>query len=311
MAKILVTGGAGFIGSHVADRMVEAGHDVVILDNLSSGNIKNVNPKAKFYELDICDGALTDLFVAEMPDFVCHLASQIDVRKSVEEPAYDANVNILGGINLLEHCVKYKVKKLIFSSTGGAIYGEPEDLPATESCPPEPGSHYGTSKFCVEQYIKLYKRLYSLPYTILRFPNVYGPRQSPHGEAGVCSILIGLMLEGKCPALYGYGKATRDYVYVGDIARGTELALDKGEGEVINLGSAKGTTVLELFETLKAHMGFEGDPRLEDLRPGEVNKIYTSGDLAKEVLGWVPQVDLEEGLKNTLAHIQAEFDAGK
>ncbi|MBI3119027.1 MAG: NAD-dependent epimerase/dehydratase family protein, partial [Candidatus Hydrogenedentes bacterium] len=175
---------------------------------------------------------------------------------------------------------------------------------ASELCPPNPKCHYAASKLAFEHYLRLYHALYELPYTILRFPNVYGPRQSPEGEAGVCSILIGLMLRDRPPTLYGYGTPLRDYVYVGDIARGNVLALDQGENETINLGSGKGTSVQELFDTLRRIMDFAGEPRLEPIRPGEVQSTYITGDLAEELLGWRPEVDLETGLRNTVAHIR-------
>ncbi len=306
MSKILVTGGAGFIGSHVVDAYIEAGHDVAIVDDLSSGHRDNLNPKATFHELDIRSEKLADVFEQERPDYVNHLAAQIDVRRSVAEPRYDADVNILGSLNLIELAVRHNVKRFLFASTGGAIYGQPEELPATESCPPKPECHYAMGKLAFEQYIQLYKRLYDLPYTILRFPNVYGPRQSPHGEAGVCAILIGLMLEGKRPTLYGFGKPLRDYVYAGDIARACVIALDKGENAIINLGSSKGTSVRELYDVIAGLTDYSEEPSLEPLRPGEIDQSYITGDLAAELLNWRPEVDLTEGLRQTAAHIRAQ-----
>lgn len=306
MAKILVTGGAGFIGSHVVDRFIAAGHEVVVVDNLISGSRANLNPGAVFHELDIRAPELDDVFAREQPAYVAHLAAQIDVRRSLQEPVFDAEVNILGGINLLETCVKHKVQKFIFSSTGGAIYGQPKELPADENTPTLPLCHYGTSKLGFEHYVRLYEALYGLRYTILRFPNVYGPRQSPEGEAGVCSILVGLMLQGRQPVLYGFGEPLRDYVFVGDIARGCLLALDKGDSETVNLGSGRGASVRDLFDYLKEMTGFEGEPRLEALRPGEIDRIYLTGDRAAEVLGWRPEVSLREGLQKTVDFIRAQ-----
>lgn len=304
MAKILVTGGAGFIGSHVVDAYVAAGHSVVIIDDLSTGSRDNLNPAATFHELDIRSDDVAKVFAEEKPEFVNHLAAHIDVRRSVEQPLYDADINIRGGLNILEACVKNKVRKILFSSTGGAIYGVQKQLPASETAHPEPECQYATSKLSFEHYLALYKRLYDLDYTILRFPNVYGPRQRPDGEAGVCSILAGLMLDGKAPTLYGHGTPLRDYVYVGDIARGNVLALEKGSGETLNLGSGKGTSVRELFDELKAHLGFEGEPILADLRPGEVQESYITGDRAREVLGWVPEMPLSKGLAETADFIR-------
>lgn len=305
MAKILVTGGAGFIGSHVVDNYIEAGHEVAVLDDLSSGVRANLNPSARFYEMDIRNPELARLFETEKPDFVAHLAAQIDVRRSVTEPQFDAEVNILGGLNLLEQCIKQGVKKFIFASTGGAIYGAQKNLPASEETVPHPECHYATSKLAFEHYIALYQRLYGLRYTILRFPNVYGPRQRPDGEAGVCSILTALMLAGKSPTLFGHGTPLRDYVFVKDIARGALLALERGDGETLNLGSGRGTSVRELFDILKDAVGFTGEPVLADLRPGEVKENYITGDKAARILGWKPEVSLEDGLRETAEYIRA------
>ncbi len=305
MAKILVTGGAGFIGSHVVDRYVEAGHDVAVVDNLLSGSEKNLNPRASFHKVDIRSEALATVFEQETPEFVSHHAAQIDVRRSVTEPMFDAEVNILGSLNLLEQCVRHNVSKIIFSSTGGAIYGEPKELPASEECPPNPKCHYATSKLSFEFYLQLYQSLYGLRYTVLRYPNVYGPRQSPEGEAGVCSILTGMMLAGKQPTLYGFGDALRDYVFVGDISRGNILALEKGDGMIINLGSGKGTSVRELFDLIREFTGYQGEPQLKPLRPGEIDRVYITGGKAAAVLGWRPEVSLREGLRQTVEHIRA------
>ena len=311
MSKILVTGGAGFIGSHVVDAYVDAGHQVTVVDDLSSGSEDNLNPKAKFYELDIRSAQLAEVFEEEKPEIVAHFAAQIDVRRSVQDPIFDADVNVRGSLNLLEMCVAGNVKKIIFASTGGAIYGSPEKLPADETCTPLPESQYGTSKLCVENYIGLYSRMYKLPATILRFPNVYGPRQSPHGEAGVCSILAGLMLEDKAPTLYGQGTMLRDYVYVGDIARGCVLALKKGTGATLNLGSGKATSVKELYEIIRGLTGFSGKPALKERRPGEVEKIFITGARAAEVLGWKPEMSIKDGMAKTVEFIRKQNEAKK
>ncbi|HOQ88901.1 MAG TPA: NAD-dependent epimerase/dehydratase family protein [Candidatus Hydrogenedentes bacterium] len=305
MSKVLVTGGAGFIGSHVVDALIASGHEVAVVDDLSSGNVDNLHTQAAFYELDIRCQQMAEVFEEFSPDYVYHLAAQIDVRKSVEDPIYDADVNVRGSINLLELCVAHRVKKFIFASTGGAIYGSPEQLPADENCPPRPESPYGTSKLCVEQYVGLYGRLHRLNYANLRFPNVYGPRQTPHGEAGVCSILAGRMLAGEAPVLYGHGKPLRDYVYVGDIARACLLAMKKGDGVTVNLGSGKGVSVRQLFDIIQELTGFTGKPVMKDLRPGEVENIYITGDLARQVLGWFPEVSLREGLEKTVEYVRS------
>ncbi|MGH7816477.1 MAG: NAD-dependent epimerase/dehydratase family protein, partial [Candidatus Binatia bacterium] len=217
--KILVTGGAGFIGSHVADRFVNDGHAVVVLDNLVSGDRRNLNPKARFVETDIRDSrGIEDLFAAERFDVIDHHAAQMDVRKSTEDPLYDAEVNILGSINLIMNAARHAVKKFIYISTGGAVYGEPTRLPVEEGDPINPECQYGISKHTVEHYLYLYRLLYKLNYTVLRYPNVYGPRQNPRGEAGVIAIFAGKMLEGEAPTIFGDGQQLRDYIYVGDVA---------------------------------------------------------------------------------------------
>ncbi len=306
MSKIIVTGGAGFIGSHVVDAFVENHHQVLIIDNLSSGKRENINPSANFIQMDICSEEIDKLFQDFQPDFVAHLAAQIDVRKSVSDPIFDAKVNILGGINLLNSSVKYGVKKFIFASTGGAIYGEADVLPVPETYLPKPMSPYGTSKLAFEHYIGLYQRLHGLNYLTLRLPNVYGPRQSPEGEAGVCSILTGLMLKGKKPVLYGYGTPQRDYVFVKDIAQAFLLGLEKGDNEIINLGSAKGTTVREIFDIIANITGYKEEPELAPLRPGEVQTIYITGYKAHQILNWQPQTDLPTGLKQTVEYIRKQ-----
>ncbi|NLN91969.1 MAG: NAD-dependent epimerase/dehydratase family protein [Candidatus Hydrogenedens sp.] len=303
---ILVTGGAGFIGSHVVDAFIEKGHTVVVLDDLSSGDPDFVNEQAIFIEADIRSPQIEEIFQKHKPDVISHHASQIDVRKSVDDPLYDADVNIRGALNLLELAVAYKTKKIIFSSTGGAIYGTPEELPADEDSLPRPECPYGTSKFCVEQYIMLYSRMHKLAYTILRYPNVYGPRQNPQGEAGVCSIFTGLMLDGRQPTLYGKGKAFRDYVYVSDIAAANLLALDKGSGETVNLGSGIPVTVKELYTQIAKLTGYKGRASLKPLRRGEVEGIYITGSKAERVLGWKPQINLADGLEKTVAFIREE-----
>lgn len=304
MARILVTGGAGFIGSHIVDTYLSLGHDVAVVDNFWAGTRANLNPKARFYEVDVRSPQLAEVFEKEKPEIVNHLAAQIDVRKSLDEPIFDADVNILGAINLLENCIKHKIQKLIFASTGGAIYGEPAELPATENCPPNPKCHYAASKLAFEFYIKLYKNIYGLRYTVLRYPNVYGPRQSPSGEAGVCSILTGIMLQGKVPTLYGFGEAERDYVFVGDVCRANVIALEKGDGEIINLGWSKGIKVREVFDALAEIIGFKEEPKLAPLRAGEIERCFISGQKAHDILGWEPKTTLREGLAQVVEFVR-------
>ncbi|BAP61379.1 NAD-dependent epimerase/dehydratase [Methanococcus maripaludis KA1] len=289
--KILVTGGAGFIGSHIVDILIENGHDVSILDNLSTGNEKNLNVLAKFIKGDILDKNL------DLTGFECviHEAAQINVRTSVENPTLDGNINILGTINILEKIKEYNVKKIIFSSSGGAVYGEPEYLPVDEKHSLKPLSPYGLSKFCAEEYIKLYNRLYGIEYCILRYSNVYGKRQDPLGEAGVISIFIDKMKKGETPIIYGDGNQTRDFVNVKDVAKANLMALD-WKNEIVNIGSGKKTSVNELFKIISSEIGFDKNPIYEKEREGEVYRIYIDYDKAKS-LGWIPEVELGNGIK--------------
>jgi UDP-glucose 4-epimerase len=219
MTKILVTGGAGFIGSHVVDLFLEQGYEVVILDDLSTGRASNLNPQAKFYQMDIRSPEVRSVFDAERPDYVSHHAAQMDVRRSVAQPLFDADVNIVGSINLIECAKDFGVKRFVYISTGGAVYGEPERLPCDEAHPINPICQYGASKHTVEHYLYMYHVNYGLKYTVLRYPNVFGPRQDPHGEAGVVAIFTGKMLSGEPVVVNGDGEQTRDFVYVGDCAR--------------------------------------------------------------------------------------------
>jgi len=299
--RILVTGGAGFIGSNVADRFVASGHEVAILDDLSTGFREFVNPKARFYEADLGDAAAVDACVAEFrPEIVDHHAAQIDVRKSVEEPRRDAGINILGTLGLLESCTRHAVRKVVYASTGGALYGEGRQLPATEDHPVNPEAPYGVSKHTVEHYLYLWKLLHGLDYTVLRYPNVYGPRQNPHGEAGVNAIFIGLMLEGKRPRIFGTGEQVRDYLYVDDVVEANRIALERGSGEMVNIGTGVGTSVNDIFRELKAILDFAGDPIYEAPRPGEIQRIYLDATRAKEKLGWAPKVTFADGLRRTV-----------
>ncbi len=297
--KILVTGGAGFIGSWVADSYIGNGHEVLILDDLSSGRLENVNAKAAFVKGDIRDRGLIKSVMDDFkPDVVNHHAAQIDVRKSVEDPAFDAEVNIIGSITLLENSVKHGVKKFVFASTGGAIYGEPEDIPADESTPPMPISAYGTSKYAVEKYLEYYRHIYSLDFVALRYANVYGPRQNPHGEAGVVAIFCSRILSGRTCLIYGDGSQTRDYVYVGDVARANVLALDSKSGSY-NIGTGVETSVNELVSELGVASGHVFNTEHAEARAGEVQRISLGAELAEEVLGWEPRVFLDEGIRNT------------
>ena len=299
--RILVTGGAGFIGSTVADRFVALGHEVAVFDNLSSGFREFVPPRAKLYLGDLADAAAVEAAVADFrPDVVDHHAAQIDVRKSVTDPVFDARVNILGTIGLLQACVAHGVKKLVYASTGGALYGEGRQLPAPEDHPVNPEAPYGASKHTVEHYLYIWKLLHGLDYMVLRYPNVYGPRQNPHGEAGVNAIFIGLMLAGQSPKIFGDGTAVRDYLYVDDVVEANALALERGSGEMVNIGTGVGTSVNDIVRELKAIIGFAGDAIHLPARPGEVQRIYLDATRAKSVLGWTPQVSFRDGLARTV-----------
>ncbi len=299
--RILVTGGAGFIGSNVADRMVALGHEVAVLDDLSTGFREFVNAKARFYQVDLADATAVGACVAEFrPEIVSHHAAQIDVRASVQDARHDAAINILGSLTLLENCTRYGVRKCVYASTGGALYGEARFLPATEDHPVNPEAPYGASKHAVEHYLYIWERLHGLDYTVLRYPNVYGPRQNPHGEAGVNAIFIGLMLEGKRPRIFGTGEQVRDYLYVDDVVAANEIALSRGSGEIVNLGTGIGTSVKDIFRELKALLAFDGEPIHEAPRPGEIQRIYLDATRARKVLGWEPKVAFAEGLRRTI-----------
>lgn len=297
--KILLTGGAGFIGSWVAEAYIKEGHEVLILDDLSTGRMENIPEGASFIKCDIRDeDAVRGAFADFRPDVVNHHAAQIDVRKSVEDPAYDASVNIIGTIRLLESSVRNGVKKFVFASTGGAIYGEPPTIPADEKTPPMPISPYGTSKYAVEKYLEYYRHLYSLDYVALRYANVYGPRQNPHGEAGVIAIFCSRILSGQPCIVFGDGSQTRDYVYAGDVAGANLCALASPSGSY-NIGTQIETSVNGLITELEAASGINFPVRYSDPRPGEVSRISLDVRLAGRVLGWAPSVFLAKGIKNT------------
>ena len=295
---MLVTGGAGFIGSHIVDRLIENGYDVIILDNLTTGNKSNINPKAEFINADIRDKDLAEKINFKDVEAVFHQAAQINVRYSVENPVYDGDVNVLGTINILELMRKYDINKIIFASSGGAVYGEQSYLPVDENHPINPLSPYGLSKYVGEEYIKLYNRLYDIEYVILRYSNVYGERQDPRGEAGVISIFVDRMLNNKNPTIFGDGNQTRDFVYVGDVAKANLMALN-WKNEIVNIGTGKETSVNELFNIIKHEIGFKGDAIYDKPREGEVYMIYLNIEKA-ESLGWKPEVDLREGIRRVV-----------
>lgn len=301
--KILVTGGAGFIGSHVVDLYIEQGHQVVVVDNLSTGTPSNLNPAATFYQRDVRDPKVAEVFERERPDIVNHHAAQMDVRRSVDDPIFDADVNILGSLRLLEHSRQFDVKRFIYISSGGAVYGEPEYLPCDEMHPINPICQYGASKHTVEHYLFMYRVNYGMDFTVLRYANVYGPRQNPRGEAGVVAILTGQMLEGKEVVINGDGNQTRDFVYVADCARANLLALTtESDDGVFNLGSGRGTSVNEIFTELKSSTNYLLPPVHGPAKLGETRRIYLDANKAGRELGWRPTVGLKEGLERTVAY---------
>lgn len=302
--RVIVTGGAGFIGSHIVERLLVAGHDVFVIDDLSTGHRSNVPQAATFYECDIRDERLTAILAEIRPDAICHLAAQMSVRVSLEEPRRDAAINVEGTVNLLEAAVATTRPKVIYASTGGAIYGEPQYLPCDEQHPIVPLSHYGISKHTVEHYLALYSNLYGLNYMALRLPNVYGPRQDPNGEAGVVSIFAGLMLAGSPVAIYGDGSQERDFVFVSDVARAFEAALTRGQATSVNLGSDRGTSVLEIRDELQRLVGDAIESQYRPARAGEVYRIFLTGSAADDVLGWRAEVSLADGLAQTLAWVR-------
>lgn len=302
--KILLTGGAGFIGSNIADRYIELGHQVVIVDNLITGKKENIHSEAIFYEMDIRDDQLSRVFEKEKPQIVNHHAAQMDVRKSVADPIYDADVNVLGGLNVLQNCVRYKVGKFIFASTGGAIYGEQDYFPADEQHPLRPLSPYGITKLTTEKYLYFYNQSYNLKYTILRYANVYGPRQNPHGEAGVVAIFTERMLQDEQPVINGDGLQTRDYVYVGDVVRANEMVLERGNNKIYNIGTGQETDVNELFSKISRETGKNVPEKHGPAKPGEQKRSVLSSDFILKELGWKPEIGLAQGIKKTVQFFQ-------
>jgi UDP-glucose 4-epimerase len=299
--RAVVTGGAGFVGSHVVEALLARGDDVTVVDNLSSGRRENVPEGVTLVEADIRE-PLDSAFGDARPEVVLHLAAQIDVRRSVAEPDYDAAVNVLGTIRVLEAARNHHAQ-VVFSSTGGAIYGECA-APASESAERNPLSPYGTSKLAAEEYLASYNRLYGAEHVALRYGNVYGPRQDPHGEAGVVAIFFNCFLSGATPKIYGDGRQTRDYVYVGDVARATLAAI--GRGGVYNVGTGRETSVQDLYDLCRRVAGAEVDAEPAPERPGELQRSVLDPTLAERVLGFRAERDLEQGLGETWAWISRE-----
>jgi len=304
--KILVTGGAGFIGSHIVDAYIRMGHQVYIIDSLVTGKRENINQSGKFYEFDIRQKLASELIMDEKFDVINHHAAQMDVRKSVENPGYDADVNILGLINLMQSAVKAKTRKVIFSSSGGTIYGECGDKAPDEKSPASPVSPYGISKLSSELYLKFYAGTYNVKYTILRYGNVYGPRQDPYGEAGVVAIFFNRLLNGENVAIYGDGTQMRDYVYVEDVVEVNKTALNTGDNEIINIGNSAAVSVNELFAAMKKAGSFAAACEYKSARTGELYRNYLNIEKASRILGWKPSYDLQKGLTKTLDYFKAK-----
>lgn len=299
--RILVTGGAGFIGSNIADALLRQGHEVAVLDNLSTGKEANLSPDVKFYRADIRDNDAVARILDEFkPEVISHQAAKADVRESLQQPQLYAEVNIIGSLNLLENARRVGTEKIIYAGTGGATYGEPQYLPVKEDHPVNPLDPYGASKHHVEHYLYLYNHNYGLKYTVLRYPNVYGPRQNPFGEAGVIAIFTYKMLHGETPTINGKGDKERDFCFVGDVARANVLALEKGDNQIYNIGSGVGTTINTIYEKLWRATGFDKPANHAPDKPGEVTKIYLDASKAGRELGWEASVGLDEGLKLTV-----------
>lgn len=307
--KVLVTGGAGFIGSHVCDEFLRGGHEVIALDDLSGGKRENLDPRVRLAVHDIRSREASELIKSEKPDVLCHLAAQMDVRRSVDDPSFDADVNIRGMLNLLEAARVSGVKKVIFSSTGGAIYGEQDVFPAPESHATRPISPYGVSKASGELYLGYYRAQYGLPYVALRYANVYGPRQNPHGEAGVVAIFSQRLIANQGCTIFGEGKQTRDFVFGPDVARANRLAFEKDYVGSINIGTGVETDINRLYALLAEAAGSSVTVAHAPGKPGEQLRSCVDNALAKKVLGWEPSVDVREGLRRTIEYFRQKAGA--
>ena len=311
--RLLVTGGAGFIGSNTVDALIAGGHgEVSVLDDLSAGKRAQVSPTARFYECDLRDAEKVRQIIAQArPEVIIHLAAQMDVRRSVADPAFDAQVNLVGLLNLLEAARQHGLRRVIFSSTGGAIYGEQEQFPCNEDHPCRPISPYGVAKFATESYLFFYKAQYGIDYAALRYANVYGPRQDPHGEAGVVAIFCGRMLEQKAVTIYSDGEQTRDYVYVGDVVRANLAAAASPVSGAFNIGTGIETSVNQLFRTLAKAAGSNLPATYGPARPGEQKRSVISPERAAKELNWRPEVSLETGLAQTYRFFQERSALGR
>lgn len=309
--KILVTGGAGFIGSHIVDAYVNAGHDVVIIDNLSTGREKFINPKAEFIKCDIRDTTVRDIFAQDQFDVVNHHAAQMDVRLSVKDPIYDAETNVIGLLNVFQNAVEHEVKKIIYASSGGVVYGEQDYFPADEAHPKRPDCPYGVTKLAGENYLYYYAKTFGVTYSAFRYANVYGPRQNPHGEAGVIAIFLEKLFKDEQPIIHGDGEQTRDFIYVGDVVRANVAALTQGDTQVFNIGTGIESNVNEIYQHLVELTGVHKEEKHGPGKPGEQRRSVLAIDKAREELGWQPSLDLRSGLAETVEFFQShELEAG-
>ncbi len=298
--KVLITGGAGFIGSHVADLLIKDGHQVIVIDDLSKGKKENLPENVSFYPVSITDPSIAEIFSDEKPETVIHHAAQVSVVSSVKDPAGDMEINIKGTICLLEEAVKHKVEKFIFASTGGAVYGEQDCFPADENHPLKPISPYGAGKLSAEKYLYFYHKAYGLKYTVLRYSNVYGPRQDPHGEAGVVAVFTQKMLNGEEVVINGTGEQTRDFVFVKDVAMANRMALDHDFNGELNISTGTETTINQLFSLLKLIIPTSISDKHGPALSGEQLRSVLSWERAEKELGWKPRIKLREGIEQTV-----------
>jgi UDP-glucose 4-epimerase len=302
--KVVVTGGAGFIGSNIADLLIQKEYEVVIIDNLSHGKKENINAKAKFYQCDIKDSKIIDIFQKEKPQVLIHEAAQISVPNSINDPINDASINIIGTLNLLEACRKTGVKRVIYPASA-AIFGEPEYLPIDEKHPLNMLSGYGVTKHTVEHYLRVYKSLYDINYVVLRYANVYGPRQDSSGEGGVVAIFSEKLINNETPYIYGDGEQIRDFVYVKDVAKANLMAMTSGDNEIFNVCTNYKVSVNDLLRVINSALGREIKAVYTDERPGDIRNSYMNYDKIKNALGWIPDYDFEAGIRETIEYYKS------
>lgn len=304
LMKYLVTGGAGFVGSHVVDALIAKGDHVAIIDNLSSGKQEYLNPGATFHELDILDKECYKVFQEEQPEVVIHLAAHIEARQSVKDPMHDATINILGSLNILENCREFGLKRMVFASSGGEVYGQSDTLPINETQEANPLTPYGVAKLAVEKYLGSYHQLFGIPYAALRFGNIYGPRQSPHGEAGVVAIFLGKMLADEQCIIHDDGTQTKDYIYIDDVVSACISAANAQANGVFNIATGVQTSVLELFDILTRLTSTSGNKEHQQLGFPQVKHLALAIKKARQELGWEPTFSLEQGLQKTIEAVK-------